>query len=141
MYPVLEVAQYIIWYCDRQNYIVSNLKLQKILYYIQAEFLVVRKTACFLEAIEAWTIGPVVPKVYHKYGAFGNPYIPYVNEPDDFSISYGDRVLIGDIVDACAPYTTSQLTEITRHQSPWMDTYHAGHRVISEEAIAKFFST
>lgn len=60
---------------------------------------------------------------------------------DDFSISYGDRVFIGDIVDDCAPYTTSQLTEITRHQSPWMDTYHAGHRVISEAAIAKFFST
>ena len=71
--------------------------------------------------------------------AFGNPYISCVNKPDDFSISYGDKVFIGDIVDACAPYTTSQLTEITRHQSPWMDTYHAGHRVISEAAIAKFF--
>ena len=44
MYSALDVARYIIWYCEEKKYIVSNLKLQKILYFIQAKFLVEKNT-------------------------------------------------------------------------------------------------
>ena len=43
MYDALEVSQYIIDYCREKKYCMSNLKLQKVLYYVQAEFLVVTK--------------------------------------------------------------------------------------------------
>ena len=53
MYSVLDVARYVIARSNRAGAI-SNLKLQKVLYFIQAEFLVVQNTPCFAEQIEAW---------------------------------------------------------------------------------------
>ena len=67
MYSAVDVARYIIWYCKRQGYSISNLKLQKILYFVQAEFLVNTGKPCFSEEIEAWDFGPVVPEVYHEF--------------------------------------------------------------------------
>ena len=64
MYSVLDVAKYVIFYSNEKKYDISNLKLQKILYFIQAEFLVSENEPCFYEEIEAWNFGPVVPEVY-----------------------------------------------------------------------------
>ena len=67
MYDVLLMAKYIIKYCNKSNLPISNLKLQKLLYFIQAAFLVEKGHACFPDEIEAWDFGPVVPAVYYKY--------------------------------------------------------------------------
>ena len=39
MYDVIDICRYMIVYCNRKNYAISNLKLQKLLYFIQAIFL------------------------------------------------------------------------------------------------------
>ena len=44
---------------------ISNLKLQKLLYYSQGCFLALRDEPLFDSPIEAWTYGPVVPEVYN----------------------------------------------------------------------------
>lgn len=72
MYNALTVAKYIIKRCNDTNRIISNLKLQKLLYFVQAEFLVTTTHACFPEEIEAWDFGPVVPEVYHRYKAYSS---------------------------------------------------------------------
>lgn len=63
MYAALSIARYIIDKCTKERYPISNLQLQKILYYIQREFLQQGMKA-FPEEIEAWQFGPVVPEVY-----------------------------------------------------------------------------
>ena len=78
MYNALDVATYVIKYahtsgCEES---MSNLKLQKILYYIQAAFLVEKNRQCFKEAIIAWEFGPVIPEVYQKYKIYGRKGIP-----------------------------------------------------------------
>lgn len=103
----------------RKKYIVSNLKLQKILYFIQAKFLVEKNTPCFSEKIEAWTFGPVIPEVHQQYKIFGNAHIPCVDVQDDFKISEQDKALIDNMIDKCAKFTSSQLVEITHRQTPW----------------------
>lgn len=75
MYSVVDISRYIIHYCKQQGYYISNLKLQKILYFVQAEFLVELHAPCFSEEIEAWDFGPVVPEVYHEYKHFGSSNI------------------------------------------------------------------
>ena len=70
MYLALEIAKYIIDKCTKDNCPISNLQLQKILYYIQREFLQQGEIA-FPEEIEAWQFGPVVPEVYRQYCGFG----------------------------------------------------------------------
>ena len=67
MYMALDVARYCLWYCAQIKRPLSNLQLQKILYYIQARFLVERGQPCFREPIVAWKLGPVVVPVYNHY--------------------------------------------------------------------------
>ena len=70
MYSALSMAKYIIDKCTKDKYPISNLQLQKILYYIQREFLQ-QGAMAFPENIEAWQFGPVVPEVYKQYCGFG----------------------------------------------------------------------
>ena len=64
-YPVLAVANKILAYgaSATNGELVSNLKLQKLLYYVQGFHLAVFGEPLFEEEIEAWMYGPVVPSV------------------------------------------------------------------------------
>ena len=54
-YKVLDVCKYVIDYSNEKEYGISNLKLQKILYFIQAYFLIKQPSrCCFDDKIEAW---------------------------------------------------------------------------------------
>lgn len=68
----LSVAKYIINKCCEEGKPISNLQLQKILYYVQVAFLKRwNGKPCFSDEIEAWRFGPVVRDVYNKYCGFG----------------------------------------------------------------------
>ncbi len=139
MRSALEIARYILCYCGQQGYFISNLKLQKILYFVQAEFLVATGRPCFYENIEAWDFGPVVPEVYREYKVFGSSNIPtfFINS---FQLGSRETELINGIVDACNDYTASQLVEITHNQQPWMIAYeHGMNRIITNESIIEYF--
>lgn len=148
MYNALSVAHYVIDYCNHCGHGISNLKLQKILYFVQAEFLVSSPfhAACFTDQIEAWDLGPVVPSVYHHYKVYGSAIIPSVSCSNDplngyyQPISNQDQVRINEIVQLTFDYTASELVQITHNQSPWKDAYRPGYNnVITNEAILSFF--
>lgn len=141
MYKAMDIARYIIGRRSHQNKTMNNLKLQKILYFVQAEFLVTTGQACFSEQIEAWDIGPVVPEVYHNYKVFGSASIPVIEKvPDYVPISEQDMKLIDDMMDKCSKYTSIDLLDITHNQSPWRDAYIRGLKnIITNEAIADYF--
>ena len=61
---------------------ISNLKLQKLLYYCQGTYLAIKGTPLFEHPIEAWEHGPVVPEVYHQYKEHGS---------GQYSPSHGSR--------------------------------------------------
>ena len=63
---------------------ISNLKLQKLLYYAQGSFLAVTDKPLFEDNIVAWCHGPVVESVYHEYKSNGSNGIPF-DECFDFS--------------------------------------------------------
>lgn len=141
LYSVIDVAKYVIWYCQRREYSISNLKLQKILYFIQAEFLVSKGEPCFIEEIEAWDFGPVVPEAYHEFKVFGSSNIPaFVCKNADMNILDSDKEIIDEMVDQCSRYSAAMLVEITHNQDPWNDVYvkHCNN-VISKESIKKYF--
>lgn len=143
MYKALRVARYIIERCNSRNRAISNLKLQKILYFVQAEFLVAKNQPCFAENIEAWDFGPVVPEVYQQYKIFGSANIPIIGRKlSTVIISVEDQELINGIVDECAEYSASALVDITHHQTPWMEAYQKPgyNNVISQKSIKEYFS-
>lgn len=146
MYNALSVAYHIIDYCNEQGSGISNLKLQKILYFVQAEFLVSTPTnrPCFKDKIEAWDFGPVVPNVYHQYKLFGSSIIPVgVNDalaPYFEEISLDDQIMINSIVDDASRYTASQLVQITHNQAPWRNAYRRGfNNEITNASILDYF--
>ncbi len=140
MYSAVSVAKYIILQCNRLGKSISNLKLQKMLYFLQAEFLVSRNVACFREGIEAWDFGPVVPEVYHRYKVYGSASIPSIVGDDYCPFNGNDKSLADDIIEVCAKYSASRLVEITHKQSPWLSAYHKySGAPISNESIRSFF--
>ena len=141
MYNVLTVARYIINRCNENNRTISNLKLQKMLYFVQAEFLVEKGETCFSEKIQAWNFGPVVPEVYQQYKVYGAANIPSRRRLVDRTIiSEADKKIIDDMVDECAKYSASELVEITHRQKPWKQAYSKGpNTVISCTKIKEYF--
>lgn len=140
MRSAIDVAKYIIWYCSEKGFAISNLKLQKILYFVQAEFLVFTDRPCFYEDIEAWDFGPVVPVVYRKYKVYGGSNIPTLFLGSIVRFEDNEEELINGIVDACSDYTASELVEITHRQSPWRDNYEPRkNNVIPSNEIRDYF--
>lgn len=140
MYDALDVARYVINYERSQGRSVSNLRLQKLLYFVQAQFLVTKHQACFSDAMEAWDLGPVVPTVYHEYKAFGSSSLPRSLSDNIYDIAGNDRMLIGKILDKCANYSTTSLVSMTHRQKPWKDAYESRFdNTISLPAMRAFF--
>ncbi|KIL06900.1 hypothetical protein SR42_15115 [Clostridium botulinum] len=155
-YNVLDIARYIINYGNKKMYNISNLKLQKILYFVQASFLTDNHRACFNEDIEAWDFGPVVPEVYQEFKMYGSNEIPYIDSYVDLSngvwesekkmydenlISIKDRNKINEMVDECSKYSAGKLVEITHNQTPWLSSYAKGwNNIITQDSIYKFFN-
>ena len=146
MYNALSVARHIIDYSHEIEYGISNLKLQKLLYFVQAEFLVSTQdhSPCFSDTIEAWDFGPVVPAVYHHYKVYGSAIIPTSNIVQsslfEQPIAEGDKQLINAVVDKLIGYSASTLVNVTHNQAPWKDAYVRGYNnPISNQAIRAFF--
>ena len=157
MYDVLDVCVYVINYINDKEYGISNLKLQKILYFIQAFFLIATPKQCFREKIEAWDFGPVVPEAYREYKRFGSSNIPrisYIVNVDsenfwnskilkyvDNKIKVKDKELIGAVIDRFAEYSATDLVTLTHNQSPWREAYvpHMNNE-ITVESIKEYFN-
>lgn len=140
-YNALDVAKYIIDHEAQSKRAVSNLRLQKLLYFVQAQFVMNSKDGrpCFTQRMEAWDFGPVVPEVYRKYKYYGSAMIPY-GIPEQTAISTSDGKLIDDILNHCAKYSTSELVEITHAQTPWKRAYRNGFsNEITPDAIRAYF--
>ncbi len=141
MYRASDIARYVIERCSATNRSISNLKLQKILYFIQAEFLVSKNLPCFAEEIQAWDFGPVVPDVYYTYRMFGSANIPCIGRSRVSQIiSSKDKKILDNIIDECSRYSASALVEITHNQTPWMEAYEPGrNNKILPENIKSYF--
>ncbi len=141
LYSALDIARYVIDYSWDNKNTVSNLRVQKILYFVQAEFLVSKNSACFNDEIQAWSLGPVVPSVYHEYKIFGNSPIPSRGTNGQYySIDESDKKIIEDIVNQCNEHTTATLVNITHNQTPWIEAFNSSNKIITTSSIKAFFS-
>ena len=71
MVSATDLSNYIVLEAYRRGRPITQLKLQKILYYIQGKHLALYRKPLFPEDIEAWAYGPVVREVYIKYVSYG----------------------------------------------------------------------
>ncbi|MDP2247969.1 MAG: DUF4065 domain-containing protein, partial [Nitrosomonadales bacterium] len=67
MTTAINVARYIIRKFQDAGDPVTNLKLQKLLYYVQGWHLGIYNTPAFEDDFQAWVHGPVVPSTFQEY--------------------------------------------------------------------------
>lgn len=136
MYNALDLAKYIVSKCIKEGHPISNLQLQKILYYIQKGFLE-KGDPAFLDEIEAWQFGPVVPNVYYYFCGFGA--MPISSPCEEYTIEESDSDLIDGIVEGkrdLDPWTL--VSETHKKNGAWDQIYQGGRgnkRVIPIELI------
>ncbi|MGI6695663.1 MAG: Panacea domain-containing protein [Christensenellales bacterium] len=102
---------------------VSNLRLQKLLYFAQGCYLARHGKPLFDDELCAWKFGPVVPEVYEKYKRFENGGIPAAEEFTPEDLTPDEFALLLDVAREYDKYSTSKLISMT-HQpgTPWAQT-------------------
>ncbi|MBT1166842.1 SocA family protein [Bifidobacterium simiarum] len=104
---------------------ISNMKLNKLLFFAQAISLQRYGRPLFDDPIEAWTHGPVVPSVYHTFKSNGRNGIPhtYGKVNRESMSAYELAVLVDTYQEYGRDYTAGYLRNLT-HQpgTPWSQT-------------------
>lgn len=85
MINVMALAQYILCMCMNQGEPISNLQLQKILYFIQGNHLAKKGEPLFDADFYAWKYGPVIPNIYYEYCINGASKIRNVEALEEIS--------------------------------------------------------
>lgn len=135
MNKAIEIAEYVL-----KKIPMSNLRLQKILYFIQGESYKLFNYPAFNDAIAAWKHGPVVPNVYLKFCAYGGS-----------PISSSNTILLEDNVREAADnvlsrykdeYVWDLVSETHKEGTPWDEIYYKfGDKAIIPENLIKSYFT
>lgn len=122
----LKLAKYTVTKCVDESCPISNLQLQKILYYIQRDHLKKHNTPAFEDDIEAWKFGPVVPEVYYAFCYYGA--MPIRNRYENIDISTCDKALIDGIIETKRKMEPWDLVEEThKTNGAWDKTFTKSH--------------
>ena len=128
MYPVLEIAKYIVSKCIKDDKRITNLQLQRILYCVQRDFLQKFGKPAFSEPIVACPFGAVIPEVYYEFGGSGAMPISLSPEPEETviqSISIKERELIDSIIENKRALAHWDLSHETNKNGGAYDTVYA----------------
>lgn len=135
-----DVAQYILIEESKKDRLVSNLRLQKYLYFSQFMSVGMYGIGLFTDTIEAWEYGPCVPSVYSRFKMYGstgiivlgwdnNKYVPDVlgnkfqyEEPEKY-----DKIVIDKAIEFCDKFTNKELTDICHSHDCWGLAYHGAY--------------
>lgn len=122
---------------------VSNLKLQKLLYYAQAWHLAIFKRPLFNDEIEAWVHGPVVPDVFRTYR--DNKWAPIPNV-ENAAISADLRNHLEEVWGVYGSLEAYDLERITHSEDPWLMARGgiapdvSSHAVIKKDWMREYYS-
>ena len=125
---------------DESGDLISNLKLQKLVYYAQGFYLALNNTPLFAERIEAWTHGPVVPELYHAYKKYESGSIPAPNDIDFSIYDKQTREFLDEIYSIFGQFSAWKLRNMTHDEPTWRDAAdYAGE--ITHQAMKEYFIT
>jgi uncharacterized phage-associated protein len=137
-----DVADYFLTRVDEEaGDSLSNLKLQKLVYYAQGFHLANYRRPLFQEPIEAWEHGPVVPQLYHAFKQHGATPIL---RPASFNLRiFSPRIveLLDEVSSVFGQFSAWKLRNMTHAEPPWRDAYESESKVISHDSMRRYFSS
>lgn len=136
-----DVANYFLTLNDEEiGELITNLKLQKLVYYAQGFHLAIEGTPLFADDIEAWAHGPVVPVLYREYKKYGSGLIPVPVEFNPASIDKEIRDLLDDVYAVYGQFSAWKLRNMTHSELPWVEAADTAG-VISLKTMKEYFKT
>ena len=126
------------------------MKLQKLLYYLQAWSLGINQKAFLKCSFEAWVHGPVSRELYNRFKSSHNLYsfitISDVANPNpETAIDPDDIEFINYILDNYAGFSGAELESMTHKEDPWLEARNgytplqSCDKIISEETMKTYY--
>lgn len=138
-YSAFDIANYFLYKAqastEEDQELISNLKLQKLVYYAQGLNLAIDNAPLFPEKIEAWTYGPVIPDLYHFYKKNGSRGIEADSHFDPTVIDEVTRELLDDVYEVFGQFSAVRLMRLTHSDQCWKDAGIGNE--ISHEAMSQ----
>lgn len=139
-----EVAKYIISEFHESEDLITNMKVQKLLYYIQGWHLGLYGTPVFDDDFEAWVHGPVQYEVYNEYKKYGGTHITgHIEKP-----KLEQRIIehIQEVLECYGGETAYKLELLTHREWPWiearddLDASEPSNNTISTDSMKEYFA-
>lgn len=136
MERIIDVAEYIIKkYRDMDGLSIDEMKLHKLLYFVQRESLALTNEPMFAEPFEGWKYGPVSPIVRSKFAPDG------IHDDHMGKLSFEDKRIVNNVLAEFADVETWRLSQLSYQETSWLnsrkglDQNAAGTRQLSIEDI------
>lgn len=145
MKRAIDIANFFIDWANDADDCMTNLRINKLLYFAQGCYMAKYKKPLFYEDFEAWQYGPVIHSIYDTFTPCGKNRIESTvgdYDPDIFTSDELDFLIA--VLNAYGQYSTPKLVDITHEKgSPWDETYKKNGRnsVITKEHIRAYFET
>lgn len=140
----LDISKFIICLAQNNGDTITNLKLQKLLYYAQAWYLVNNgNKKLFEDDIIAWQYGPVVVSVYEKYKEFGRRPIDIdCNIETDFgNIPDCIKKYLAEFCEVFLHFSATELVGMTHQEKPWQEAISNGIGTpVNTDTMYKFYT-
>ena len=99
---------------------ITNLKLQKLVYYSQAWSMVFRDKPLFADEIQAWDYGPVIPSLYKRYKKYKFDNILSHKSKFDFpDFSDDETNVLNFVFKNYGEMSGQHLSKLTHEEDPW----------------------
>lgn len=121
MLDCLDVARYFIIrsYESGREDTITNMKVQKLLYYAQSLHLALFDEPLFDQEIQAWRYGPVCPTAYAFYSGFEANQLPIPSPEILANIPYPQKEVLDEVWQYFGEYHAYHLSGLTHLEFPW----------------------
>jgi len=143
-YNAMTIAKWFVAWAEAEDADISNLKLQKLLYYAQGHHLAEKGRPLFRDALQAWSHGPVVEQVYHEFKGFGSGDIT-LRDDDPFDwkdVDEDTTQFLMAVWDKYGGIAAWRLRNMTHQEPPWKRHFQElEHGItIPTDEIASYFN-
>lgn len=121
MIDCLKAAKYFIIraYEDGIDAQMTNMKVQKLLYYAQSLHLAMYNEPLFTQEIQAWRYGPVCPLAYRFYSDFEAKQLPIPSKEFLLELPSDKKELLEEVWTYFGGYHAYWLSDMTHGEFPW----------------------
>ncbi|WP_207711791.1 type II toxin-antitoxin system antitoxin SocA domain-containing protein [Sulfobacillus harzensis] len=144
-----DVARYFIAVANATGDLMTNLRLQKLVYYAQAWHLALYDQPLMAGTFKAWVHGPVLPELYQQFKMYGSSPIREERYSDDWLTEFQESVhpdtieLLDDVAETYMGFTAFELERMTHREAPWLEAREGlspdAHRPIREETMKTYY--